>query len=584
MKKYRVLFVLLICWVGVALSYGQVAKPTLTVTPSETHFCESGTTTFEIEFTGSGVFDFRYEVDKDGDGVFEQRSEPTFNGYLFRPVLAFPFTGNGAFKVSYVYDDNYRIEDGVPGILIDGRTGEEFDGIINIIVDKKPGPASISQLRNCDLDVHLNALPNFETSTGRWRLENPADGTLDDAGLLSPIFTAIAEGSYHLTFIEQQGVCTTETPMVVEAIDNPSPSGGPVSAMDTTCSGTPASIELEVEGSFPITVAWSEGVRTFQQAPFQLLTPELQNHQRFEVYTYTDKEGCVSEINQVVEIQVDRTPFANALSFSTPICDSKATLQANYTAGIESTGFWTLVDDHQGSGIKVDNPSAAQTEIALNYGDQLAREQYDFIWTEINSDNKECVDSDRVTINFHKPPESKIISEETEFYFKKNISLTASDITEGMEGLWTIEEAPSTSTHLVRPNSPETTVEGMEMGEYTFRWTVSNGICASDWDEHSLTNNDIFHTTGFSPNGDGINDTFIIGGAENVTNNKLMVFDVTGQVVYQVHDFMKTDDTLLGWDGLRNDGEIEDGTYYYVFTGDEIEPVKNYLIIKGSKP
>ncbi|MCG8582166.1 MAG: gliding motility-associated C-terminal domain-containing protein, partial [Bacteroidales bacterium] len=87
-----------------------------------------------------------------------------------------------------------------------------------------------------------------------------------------------------------------------------------------------------------------------------------------------------------------------------------------------------------------------------------------------------------------------------------------------------------------------------------------------------------------SPNGDMVNDFFIIGGADNVQNNKLTVFDISGEVVFETNNFCHPNSpTELGWNGQKKDGKTEDGTYYYIFEGDGIKPIKSYLIIKGSR-
>ncbi|PZD78088.1 gliding motility-associated C-terminal domain-containing protein [Mesonia sp. K7] len=69
----------------------------------------------------------------------------------------------------------------------------------------------------------------------------------------------------------------------------------------------------------------------------------------------------------------------------------------------------------------------------------------------------------------------------------------------------------------------------------------------------------------FSPNGDGINDTFIIEGIENYPNNKLEVYNRWGNMVYEKRGYDNS------WDGIStaratlNINEILPvGTYYYI--------------------
>ena len=64
----------------------------------------------------------------------------------------------------------------------------------------------------------------------------------------------------------------------------------------------------------------------------------------------------------------------------------------------------------------------------------------------------------------------------------------------------------------------------------------------------------------FTPNGDGVNDKFVIVGLENCVQRKLEVRNRAGQVVYRSNTYENT------WDG----GDCPDGMYRYMFlyTGD----------------
>ena len=63
---------------------------------------------------------------------------------------------------------------------------------------------------------------------------------------------------------------------------------------------------------------------------------------------------------------------------------------------------------------------------------------------------------------------------------------------------------------------------------------------------------------GFSPNGDGVNDTFKIDGLEAYESHKLMVFNRWGNKVLQ------TDNYNNDWDGYWDDKRLPFGTYFYV--------------------
>lgn len=63
-------------------------------------------------------------------------------------------------------------------------------------------------------------------------------------------------------------------------------------------------------------------------------------------------------------------------------------------------------------------------------------------------------------------------------------SLNANNPTSG-SGVWSFVSGPTTPS-FTDANLPTTNVSGLTVGTYTFRWTVSNGICASSQDEVTI--------------------------------------------------------------------------------------------------
>ena len=65
---------------------------------------------------------------------------------------------------------------------------------------------------------------------------------------------------------------------------------------------------------------------------------------------------------------------------------------------------------------------------------------------------------------------------------------------------------------------------------------------------------------GFSPNGDGMNDRFVIKGIENYPNNEVYIYNRWGTEVYKTKGY--TNDN--GWDGSWVGRYLPDGTYFIV--------------------
>lgn len=127
--------------------------------------------------------------------------------------------------------------------------------------------------------------------------------------------------------------------------------------------------------------------------------------------------------------------------------------------------------------------------------------------------------------------------------------------------------------------------------QYTFdHWGMANTAVASTTDDSITTNltqndnivayfktndilQDVFIATGFSPNGDGINDNLVMHGVGAGIDMSLVIYNRWGQKVFE------TKDPNFSWDGTMNgNGKLlESGVYAYRLTAmgaDGLEQVK----------
>ncbi len=116
---------------------------------------------------------------------------------------------------------------------------------------------------------------------------------------------------------------------------------------------------------------------------------------------------------------------------------------------------------------------------------------------------------------------------------------------------------------------------------YTYLWsngaTTQNlsGVPAGDYtvvitDSHGCTYRAVIHLseplglqmpTGYSPNGDGFNDYFVVHGLDAYPDNNLKVFNRWGNKVYEKDNYQNK------WDGRNSSGDpLPDGTYFVVLT------------------
>ncbi len=82
----------------------------------------------------------------------------------------------------------------------------------------------------------------------------------------------------------------------------------------------------------------------------------------------------------------------------------------------------------------------------------------------------------------------------------------------------------------------------------------------------------IFYT-GFSPNGDGVNDYFKIEGIAQYPNNEISIFNRWGTKVFGMKGYKNA------WDGTWNNTILPEGTYFYILKDGEGKKYSGYIQI-----
>ncbi|MGY4385819.1 gliding motility-associated-like protein [Pedobacter sp. UYP24] len=97
-------------------------------------------------------------------------------------------------------------------------------------------------------------------------------------------------------------------------------------------------------------------------------------------------------------------------------------------------------------------------------------------------------------------------------------------------------------------------------GNTTLYAAVANGACESSQTEFKITIGDaaLKIPTSFTPNGDGINDKWVINGLELYSSANIKVFNRYGSTVYESSDNTNT------FEGKNKGIELPAGVYYYI--------------------
>jgi gliding motility-associated-like protein len=81
-----------------------------------------------------------------------------------------------------------------------------------------------------------------------------------------------------------------------------------------------------------------------------------------------------------------------------------------------------------------------------------------------------------------------------------------------------------------------------------------------------------------TPNGDGVNDTWIIDCIEIYPENRIEIFDRWGDII---NTFENYDNSIVVWKGTnKNDKPVQDGTYFYILTLKSGKNYKGWVLVR----
>ncbi|HEY8402371.1 MAG TPA: gliding motility-associated C-terminal domain-containing protein, partial [Cytophagaceae bacterium] len=142
--------------------------------------------------------------------------------------------------------------------------------------------------------------------------------------------------------------------------------------------------------------------------------------------------------------------------------------------------------------------------------------------------------------------------------------------------VWTI----GSSAYYTSSNVPDLTHMFTSMGIHPVRIEAYYNSCQIGDTVVNIVMNDcsIKLTNTFTPNGDGVNDTWHIPNMHNYPNAKVQIFNRWGEYVYE-----STNGYVEEWDGTVNGKQCEEGVYYYVIIlNKDSESGGNTGVYKGS--
>ncbi|MEM9921425.1 MAG: gliding motility-associated C-terminal domain-containing protein, partial [Bacteroidota bacterium] len=139
-------------------------------------------------------------------------------------------------------------------------------------------------------------------------------------------------------------------------------------------------------------------------------------------------------------------------------------------------------------------------------------------------------------------------------------------------------DGPSIGSVIVNPDGTVTYVPDQdicsETDSFTYVLETSSGLDTATV-RIFIACDDLTVFNGFSPNGDGVNDTFVILGIENFPDNRVLIFNRWGNEIFNQRGYTNA----LGWNGQWKGKDLPDGTYFYLIDTGEGNTVSGYVQI-----
>lgn len=172
------------------------------------------------------------------------------------------------------------------------------------------------------------------------------------------------------------------------------------------------------------------------------------------------------------------------------------------------------------------------------------------------------------SVIIHPPPP---INAGTDKYIKKGNAVTLDASISNPSAysfLWTPAlylDKPNTQNPICKPDA-----------NITYQIFVVNNqtLCSASDTVKVFLLSDVDIPNTFTPNGDGINDTWDIRFLDQYRNTQLEIYNTAGQIIFRSYGYR------AAWDGKRNGAKMPDGTYYYVIDlGDGSKRLTGYVTI-----
>lgn len=385
-------------------------------------------------------------------------------------------------------------------------------------------------------EVTVSALIGLEPFTVDWHHTTLAiDGTAQI--LTSPgdlIFALSTPGIYSIDITSANGLTESHTILIEDIPELLVTATTPTDAFgfNLPCAGDASGIAiatLNSPGTPPYTYSWSTGLNTMQ---ISQLTAGIYT------VTVTDNNGCIS----ISSVALAEPP---PMLYTLMVNDIQCYGQQNGTVAISGTqgGVFPWLSSLDGNTFQ---PGLFYSGLTAGAHDLVIRDQQGCIL--------------QTQFNVAEPENwSVALGPDTIIAFGQSYTLDAVILgqPEGATHIsWSDDQCEDCLTRIVEPEIPST---------YEVTAGDENGCIHTDEIHIDVfIDRNIYVPNIFSPNGDQINDYFMVSSASGIKEIEAMtIYDRWGSLVFQAFHFLP-DDPAFSWDGRMRGQPMNPGVYVYV--------------------
>jgi len=382
---------------------------------------------------------------------------------------------------------------------------------------------------NCTVSAGFNN-PSFQwqerLNSGNW-VDIPGETNVNLTRNF-PATAAVGIYTYRLTAAEQGNLGTPQCRVASTAL-TVRVAAYPVINLQTNapvCENN----SMQLNASDGVLYQWT-GPGGFQSAQKQIsfAHAQLQNSGQYYV-TVTNDAGCAASDNILAEVHPN--PVATVAAASEIICETKS-VQLSAQGG--NSYEW--------------QPSTGLSDATI--ADPVASPLNTITYQVIAANQFNCKDTAEVTVNVIYRPTANA-GEDKWIVQGTSAQLTAMVTGQNISYSWTpvlFMDNPFSLTPVITP--PHDTTYVLKV--------VSNDGCGDAADTMKVfVYRDVFVPNTFTPNGDGINDTWYIPALSAYPNFELFVYDRWGHMVFQAKK------ANIHWDGRFNGQPLPMGVYVYM--------------------